>query len=374
MAKTFKTKYPGVYYRLSSIKKHEGKPERVFYIVYQNENGKQIWEKVGVSSIDFSGINANQIRTDRMRAVQAKKNGEEIAPKILTFKDIAQEAEERHFYKLAHFSDFLAYRKKYFAIFDDKTLSEINPKDIESLRNKLQGEGKCPGTIINILNYLKVIFNLAIKWDMFQGVNPVVKVSIPRVDDKRSRYLSKEEAQALLEDLKKRSPYVYGLAIISLFTGMRLSETINLRGEHINLENKTIKIVDTKTKNNRVVYIGGPLLDYLRNIPIKTGKLLLDPPKWAHIRQTASKNFKASVDHLGLNDGITDRRDKVVFHTLRHTFASWLASQGQSLYTIGTLLGHSSPEMTKRYAHLLPEAKKAAIESIDAFFGTPPEK
>lgn len=56
----------------------------------------------------------------------------------------------------------------------------------------------------------------------------------------------------------------------------------------------------------------------------------------------------------GLNDGVTDRIHKVVFHTLRHTFASWLVQNGVSLEVISKLLGHSSLQMTMRYAHLDP--------------------
>ena len=52
-------------------------------------------------------------------------------------------------------------------------------------------------------------------------------------------------------------------------------------------------------------------------------------------------------------------------HSLRHTFASWLAIQGESLLTIGALLGHKSPVMTKRYAHLSPDHKRRAVELLE---------
>jgi site-specific recombinase XerD len=60
---------------------------------------------------------------------------------------------------------------------------------------------------------------------------------------------------------------------------------------------------------------------------------------------------------LGLNDGATDRRQRVVFHALQRPFGSWLAIRGAPLYIIGSLMGHSTLEMTKRYAHLCPDAK-----------------
>ena len=59
-----------------------------------------------------------------------------------------------------------------------------------------------------------------------------------------------------------------------------------------------------------------------------------------------------------------DRRKRVWFHTLRHTFASWLAQSGKvTLYELRDLLRHSSITQTERYAHLIPSTvqKKAAM-------------
>ncbi|WP_084312934.1 tyrosine-type recombinase/integrase [Desulfobulbus elongatus] len=82
---------------------------------------------------------------------------------------------------------------------------------------------------------------------------------------------------------------------------------------------------------------------------------------------TISKTFPRIVDMIGLNDGVTDPRDKVVFHTLRHTFASWLVQSGVQLHIVGELLGHSTLEMTRRYSHLTPEIKSAAVGTIDSY-------
>ena len=70
---------------------------------------------------------------------------------------------------------------------------------------------------------------------------------------------------------------------------------------------------------------------------------------------------------MGLNDGITNSAQKVVFHTLRHTFCSWLAIRGVPLYTIGKLAGHTTPDMARRYAKLSPDAKREAIQQISSF-------
>ena len=68
------------------------------------------------------------------------------------------------------------------------------------------------------------------------------------------------------------------------------------------------------------------------------------------------------------NNGVTDRRQKITFHTLRHTFASWLAIQGAPILTIKELLGHQSLAMTERYSHLSPGQKQDAVNGIEAMF------
>jgi site-specific recombinase XerD len=58
----------------------------------------------------------------------------------------------------------------------------------------------------------------------------------------------------------------------------------------------------------------------------------------------------------------------ITFHSLRHSFASWLALQGETLQTIGELLGHKGLTMTKRYSHLLPDHKRRATVALEKGF------
>ncbi len=80
-----------------------------------------------------------------------------------------------------------------------------------------------------------------------------------------------------------------------------------------------------------------------------------------------SDSFSRVADEL-FNKGIRDRRQRVTFHTLRHTFGSWLALQGESLVTIRELLGHKSYAMTQRYAHLNPDEKRRATAALEKAF------
>lgn len=81
-----------------------------------------------------------------------------------------------------------------------------------------------------------------------------------------------------------------------------------------------------------------------------------------------TKTFEGVVGGLGFNAEIEDRRQKVAFHTLRHTFASWLAIQVTPILTIKELMGHKSLAMTERYAHLIPHVKREAIGILEMSF------
>jgi site-specific recombinase XerD len=77
-----------------------------------------------------------------------------------------------------------------------------------------------------------------------------------------------------------------------------------------------------------------------------------------------SKIFTAVIDGLGLNQGVTDIRQKLTFHSLRHTYGSWLVDRGVPLYDVKQLLGHSTIELTQRYSHL---SDKRLMEDVKEF-------
>ena len=102
---------------------------------------------------------------------------------------------------------------------------------------------------------------------------------------------------------------------------------------------------------------------YRRENPKDPTELLFKDSNGNRITKISHTFFRA-VNKLGLNNNIIDPRDKVVFHTLRHTFASWLAINGTPIYTIKELMGHKTLAMTERYSHLIPDAKREAVERV----------
>ena len=195
----------------------------------------------------------------------------------------------------------------------------------------------------------------------------VSSVKIPRADNKRIRFLTLTEARELLTALKARNKSLYGMALLSLHSGLRAGEILALRWVDVDFERKALTLKDTKSGRTRTAFLTADGISMLRErnknrspedfvFQGKGGKMLAEIPRI----------FNMVVNDLRLNEGITDRRQKVVFHTLRHTYASWLVEQGVDLYTVKELLGHCTIGVTERYAHISNGTLLKAVRTLES--------
>ena len=251
-------------------------------------------------------------------------------------------------------------------------LQEIDRENIETLvMRPILEKGLSARSLEYALATLSQIWNLAHEYGIVAGENPVRRIKKPRQDNKRVRYLTEAEAARLLAALKVRSPEVHDLALLSLLTGMRPKECLSLTWADIDLAEGRIFVKDTKNAKNRHLSLTSEVLSMLKSRhqgqPGQT--LVFAKANGEENRWGISDSFTRTVADLGLNEGIIDPRQKVVFYTLRHTFASWLVQKGVPLYNVSQLMGHSDLQMTKRYAHLAPENQKAAIMVLEGVMG-----
>ena len=142
---------------------------------------------------------------------------------------------------------------------------------------------------------------------------------------------------------------------------------------HVDIAIRSVKIYDTKNTLSRVI----PLNDIALNIVEKYYRHSVQSlPLFNHNGELPAahyKVFRCAIKACGFNRGIKDRRERVCFHTLRHTFASWLVQKGYPLAMVGTLLGHKDIKMTMRYAHLAPNQARLAVSSLPNFGENPIE-
>jgi len=161
------------------------------------------------------------------------------------------------------------------------------------------------------------------------------------------------------------------MALLSLSTGMRFGEIKSLKWGAVDLDRGLINIFDAKGGNSRTAFMTPEVRAMLtgreKENPEDLVFFTFDGREYTDTPTT----FRDAVKELKFNEGITDQRQKVVFHTLRHSYASWLAEAGTDIYTIGKLLGHSTVQMSARYAHLGPGAMQEAVKRLPSLTGKP---
>jgi len=362
-----KTRFDGVYKRLSKRRRHQGKPDVCFDITYKDARGKKLWEKVGFISEGYTAAKASRIRGERMQ--QMRHGGMQAVRRDLTFGEAWERYDANH---LATRANPEYERQRYESNVKDRLahlkLNQITPLILEEMKGELL-QRLSPGSVIKVFGLIRGVYRKAIDWGLWQGEPPTTRVSMPKADASRVRFLSPEEARRLMNELKARSDQLWRIAMVSLHTGFRAGEVFGLMGEHVDMANGMLRAVDTKNGTSRTVKMTDTLKAEVFETMAETppGQYVFPSRSGGRIK-SVSKAFSRSVDALGLNEGVEDKRFNVVFHTLRHTFASWLASDGVPLYVVGSLLGHKSMEMTQRYSHLCPDVRQQAVANIDKRF------
>jgi integrase len=388
--KWIQTQYPGVRYREHTDRKHQGNKDRYFVIRYKKD-GKLRSEAVGWSTAGVNAQKANLIRAEIVQNIregrrpQSLNEKREIERQVKNAKLIEQEIQKKReitFNEIAKkFLEWSEVNKKDYSndssrymnhlkdSLGQKKITEITTYDIETLKTELVNKGLSPKTVHHCLSLVRSIYSKASVWNFFEGVSPTDKITWPRLNNNRERFLTTKEACMLICTLKETSAIVHGQAIISLYCGLRFGEIAKLTWNDIDLDNGIINITDTKNSESRKAYINTPVKIVLERFQKLTGadkNNRVFPSKSGKQQQHVSTSYYRIVNELGLNEGVKDKRLKVCFHTLRHTFASWLAIQGTSLYEIKELMGHKTIAMTERYAHLLPNVKRDAVNKLAA--------
>ena len=240
----------------------------------------------------------------------------------------------------------------------EKPISSISSLDILKVKGDLFKRKLSPQTVYHCLSLLRRVMNRLRDWSLFDGQLP--KFDMPKFDNQRLRYLTPSEAAQLLTYLRHHQPTWHDITVVALYTGMRAGEIFNLTTINIQLEHETITVLDSKNSTNRVIPLNRQSKEvFSRNINPLTPSEPIFP-------QNSCKTFSRAVEACGFNKGVGDRRLRVVFHTLRHTFASWLVQAGIPLALVGQLLGHKSIHMTMRYAHLAPHLGKSAVDLLSS--------
>lgn len=382
------TRYQGVQVRESTERRHRGRPDTCFTIDYRDAQGKRIRRDIGWASEGITAAYAHQERLRLIAEARAIRRGESPHKRHGDSMTLDQAWERyRDDWLRArgkrHDSDQWMYDAHVRPVFGRMLLQDISPYLLDRFMADLAAKGLSEQTVRHMAGLIRRIMRRMVAWDVYHGELPFAAVSLPRPENRRERFLSPGEARRLLDELRRRSRQTWLMALISLHCGLRFGEIAALRHMDVNLERGLLYIARSKNGTARHAYLTAELIDALRELPPGPAEACLFPARGGGRMRQVPDTFRRAVDAVGLNDcgesrtdaagqtrpmRITDRRQRVVFHTLRHTYASWLADAGAGQAMIAELLGHSSLEMSRRYTHLMHDGKRATGERISRIF------
>jgi integrase/recombinase XerD len=233
-------------------------------------------------------------------------------------------------------------------------LEELGREDLEGWIEHEQDRGIKSTTIRMRLDLMKAFLRFLIEKDILRPEVLSRRMMI-KIPDALPRGMDPDDVDRLLRVLDHVRDRA--MILVLLRTGMRIGELLNTLVEDVNLKGRRIEIYEAdKTRSGRVVYLSEDALKALKKW-YKVRDVDKEHVFYALGRHTmtytaARMMFMKYLQKAGLcNKGYT-------LHCLRHTFATDLLNAGMRLEYLQPLLGHSSIEMTRRYARLTDKSRE----------------
>ena len=369
LSKRIKTNYDGIFFK--EIVNEKNKVVDKIFIIRYRDNDKDKLLTIGKYS---QGIRIEYCKEKRYEILNNIRLGEvpttikakRTKKDFIKFNEIADDYFE---YISIHTKDFTNTKSRYNLHIKDylgyKEISKITPSDLEKIQ-KEKIQKLAPKTVNHLIQVIGTIFNFAIDRGKYKGTNPTKKVKNLKVDNARERFLSIDEIKKLYETVQDDFQLLLFVKI-ALSTGARFESINQIKKKDINLDEKVITLRDFKNNSSYKGFIQDDLSNLLetRLKAIQVNDYVVNFDNTKDLRSKLSKKFKPILDNL-FNQGLenNDYKNRVVIHTLRHTFASHLAINGTPIFTIQKLLNHKDISMTMRYAKLSPDSGKEYVQSL----------
>ena len=223
-----------------------------------------------------------------------------------------------------------------------KRLSDIRPEDFAAYRDERLQSIKA-STLKREFSPLHNLFELARdEWELPLRENPLDKVRLRMPQQWRERRLKDQELDRLLAAAQScRNRLIQPIMLFAIEIGMRRSEILGLRWEHIDKGASSLLIPHTKNGYSRLIPLTEAMLEVLSSIPTRH----------ASVFPTSANAFRLAWDRVRTRAGITDLH----FHDLRHEAISRFFEKGLNVPEVALISGHRDPRMLFRYTHPKPQ-------------------
>jgi integrase len=359
------------------------------YAVRKHANGKRHFETIGEHGRE--GWTEVRARRKALDIISALRNGLDPAAERIKLKAVPTVAEWADTFFETHgpalkpktLADYRGILRNHVAPRDAggrltsdclgrRRMDQITREHVRALHLKLKNK---PRTANYMLAFIGVMFSEAC------GVggclpeshtNPARRIKkFP--ERQRERFLTTEEldrlGSALAAAEESEDPFALAAVRLLIFTGARLSEILTLRWTDVELAQAALRLQNNKTATTtrgsimkiKTIHLSEPALEVIANLPRIHGNPFVIVGKkegrhWVNLRKLWVRLLQAAaIEPVTLPDG---KLEAMRLHDLRHSYASVVAASGASLLMIGKLLGHTNPQTTARYAHLVDDPLK----------------
>lgn len=377
-------KHQGVFGYDSTTKRFNGKPDVCLYITFKVD-GKKTTEKVGWLSEGYTPQLAAELRAKRIR--DARHHGE-----VKTSRDIRAEQQKtnrtlkeikEHYFcstrgaAIKGKKQDLSRWEHHLAFLERKSVKELSQLDIERIKRNMKEEDLAAATIDHALRLLRRVVNHGTEHGLCPSLS--FKIQFPKVNNIKTEFLTPEESARLIETLDTWPRQdIARMVKVAMFSGLRRGELFRLKREHLDFYHSLITIAGPKGGKDATVPMSPPVrelleqqLTFLEEEQSRREKRYRNTSQPAPDWEDHGYVFPGVLGKQRVECGAIDRIKKAAdlpkqfrpFHGLRHHYAVLLASSGEfNLDQIGQLLTHKSSDITRRYAHFLPEAQQRAAD------------
>ena len=330
------------------------------YFLHSQVDGNRVWHAIG---------NAEDISLEHARALArsmlgSRRNGEELisGTSNTPFETVAEEVFQRyrrHWKPRTLKVNLGYYRNQILPWFRGRPIAGITRRDVQQWFASLHAT---PVAADRSAPVLSVILKQAEVYGYrSEGSNPCTGIKRYRRRG-RERFLTVDEMHRLsrvLDRYCESHPLRTSIVRLLLLTGCRKSEILTLRWSEYR-EGK-LHLSDSKT-GPRTVWLSSASRRVLNGLPRSGPWVFPSPHRNCHLSEGSLDSFWWKVR---IEADIKDVR----CHDLRHRFASVALAHGETILTIGKLLGHNDPATTLKYTHLADTAVHEAAEALVPVLG-----
>jgi integrase len=253
--------------------------------------------------------------------------------------------------------------------FDDDTMRAGRNKLTLEVRkpghkNKVATKKREPGTVNRYVSAMRACWNWGRRAKKIPKDRTWAEDLMLTEPQGRIRFLDDAERVALLK-AAEANPVTHTAILVSIACGMRQDELLKLQWKDIDFDKSRVTMHETKNGTRRTVHVPSSALaalQALKKAKVVSAKTVFLNSEGAPLTSSVLiKRFKKLLTKAGIKN--------FKWHDLRHTCASYLAQNGASLLEIGSVLGHKSPGITMRYAHLVSGAQVTGHAALDKMLG-----